>query len=222
MAHALPAHAQDLRDASRIYRFHGFNLDAARWELCDPRGARVAIAPLPFRLLLLLIEQRTRVVSQDELLTTLWHEVVVRESSLTQAIRMVRRALGGGEDATRWVQTIRGRGYRFATSTEEISFSSLPEQAAPQPRRSRGIASVVRRPVDATIDRRLRLAQLRWALTSRQLDVLRGLVNGLGNRELAQTLQCSLRTIETHMTALLERCDAPSRLSLVAAFWTDL
>ena len=89
-------------------------------------------------------------------------------------------------------------------------------------RRDRDMRPSVRRPIDATIDRRIRLAQLRWGLTPRQLDVLRGLVNGLSNQDLARTLQCSLRTVEAHMTALLDRCDASSRLSMVATFWIDL
>jgi DNA-binding NarL/FixJ family response regulator len=97
-----------------------------------------------------------------------------------------------------------------------------PARAQRPARRDGGSRPGGRRPIDATIDRRLRLAQLRWGLTPRQLDVLRGLVNGLSNQDLARTLQCSLRTVEAHMTALLDRCDASSRLSMVATFWIDL
>jgi DNA-binding winged helix-turn-helix (wHTH) protein len=103
-----------------IYRFEGFSVDTARWELRDRYGVSVPLAPLPFRLLLLLIEQRARVVPKEELFTALWSDAVVSESSLTQAISMVRRALGGGEVGARCIQSVRGRGYRFTAAVEEL------------------------------------------------------------------------------------------------------
>jgi DNA-binding NarL/FixJ family response regulator len=75
---------------------------------------------------------------------------------------------------------------------------------------------------DIKIAHRLQMAQSRWQLTPRHLDVLRGLVQGQSNQDLARDLRCTVRTVESHMTALMQRCDAPSRLSLVAAFWADL
>jgi len=222
MAPAFAAHAPELSDTSLVYRFQGYRLDTARWQLSDPGGEPVALAPAPLRVLLLLVEQRERVVSKDELLEVLRHGMVISEAALTRAIGELRRALGGGENATRWVQSVRGRGYRFAAPLDDSGCDSEPEQDARHRRRHSGIHPAVPRPVAATIDRRLRLAQLRWGLTPRQLEVLRGLVNGLSNGDLAQTLPCSLRTVEAHMTALLDRCDASSRLSLVATFWIDL
>jgi DNA-binding CsgD family transcriptional regulator len=81
---------------------------------------------------------------------------------------------------------------------------------------------VVRCGTAADIARRLQLAQSQWQLTGRQTEVLRGLVNGQSNRELADSLHCTMRTVESHMTALMERSDAISRLSLVSSFWSDL
>jgi DNA-binding CsgD family transcriptional regulator len=81
---------------------------------------------------------------------------------------------------------------------------------------------IVRRGAAAEIERRLRTAADRWRISPRQAAVLRGLVNGQSNAEIAASLGCTPRTVETHMTALLSRADAVSRLSLVAAFWSDL
>lgn len=81
---------------------------------------------------------------------------------------------------------------------------------------------VMRTGVEDLVEQRLHLAVKAWGLTPRQADVLRGLVDGLGNKEIARELSCTVKTVEAHVTALLDRADADSRLSVVAAFWADL
>ncbi len=68
---------------------------------------------------------------------------------------------------------------------------------------------------------RLAAARERWQLTPRQEELLAGLVRGCANKELAESLGCSVKTVETHMTELLRRAGADSRLSLVASFWSS-
>jgi DNA-binding winged helix-turn-helix (wHTH) protein len=104
--------------AGLVYRFADYTLDTARWELRDAANAAVSLAPLPFRLLLLLIEQRARVVSKDELLATLWNGTIVSEGSLTQAVSLARRALGGADSANTFIKSVRGLGYRFDASVD--------------------------------------------------------------------------------------------------------
>lgn len=70
-----------------------------------------AVAPLgarAFDLLLLLVEQRNRVVSKDEILDKVWAGLVVEENNLTVQISALRRALG-----TKTITTVAGRGYQF-------------------------------------------------------------------------------------------------------------
>jgi DNA-binding winged helix-turn-helix (wHTH) protein len=92
----------------------------ARWELRDAQGQRVEIAPLPFRLLVFLLEHRQRVVAKEELFAELWGDAAVNEGSLTQAISIVRRALAGAETGASVIQNVRGRGYRLAAPVEVV------------------------------------------------------------------------------------------------------
>jgi DNA-binding CsgD family transcriptional regulator len=85
---------------------------------------------------------------------------------------------------------------------------------------SEGKFLVIRRGLGDEIARRLERMSDEAALTPRQTDVLRGLVDGLSNAEIAARLGCTVRTVETHLTALLDRVDASSRLELVAMFWS--
>jgi DNA-binding NarL/FixJ family response regulator len=49
--------------------------------------------------------------------------------------------------------------------------------------------------------------------------VLALLVDGLGNREIAARLGCSIGTIENHVTKLLKRAAVDNRAALTARFW---
>jgi DNA-binding NarL/FixJ family response regulator len=61
----------------------------------------------------------------------------------------------------------------------------------------------------------------RWALTSRQVEVLSLLARGLANKSIAAALGCAEVTVELHVTALLHKFGVDCRAALVARFWTE-
>jgi TolB-like protein len=71
-------------------------------------GEPLALGARAFDLLLVLIEQRERVVGKDELLARVWPGVVVEENNLTVQVSSLRKALGNAA-----IATVAGRGYRF-------------------------------------------------------------------------------------------------------------
>jgi DNA-binding winged helix-turn-helix (wHTH) protein len=97
--------------SSCIHRFAAFELDQNQRAL-RLDGREIALQPRVFDLLWYLVEHRDRVVSKEELLDTLWADVVVTESSLQRAISLARAALqqGGLESA---IRNYARRGYRF-------------------------------------------------------------------------------------------------------------
>ena len=97
--------------------FDSFEFDLERFELRRD-GQRVPMEPKVFDLLALLIEQRDRVVTKAELLERVWGHRFVSESALTTQIKVVRQALGDDGTTQRYIQTVRGRGYRFVGDTE--------------------------------------------------------------------------------------------------------
>lgn len=58
-----------------------------------------------------------------------------------------------------------------------------------------------------------------WSLTGRQAEVLTLIAAGESNRSIAVTLTCSERTVEHHVTQLLDKAQVDSRAALVARFW---
>ena len=99
------------------YVFEGFRLDLARRRLTDPDGRTLPLSARAYDVLAHLVENRTRVVSKDELLRTVWSRVVVEENNLNQAIYNIRKVLGDSRDTPRFIVTVAGRGYQFIADT---------------------------------------------------------------------------------------------------------
>jgi DNA-binding winged helix-turn-helix (wHTH) protein/tetratricopeptide (TPR) repeat protein len=94
-----------------IYRFERFELDEAAGELRRDDAA-VSIQPKPLALLTLLIRERHRIVSFDELLERLWPGEAVTPSSLSRAASLARSAIGDS-GRSGLIRSYTRRGYRF-------------------------------------------------------------------------------------------------------------
>ncbi len=102
-----------------LIKFEEYEIDRAGWQL------RWRNEPLPlnrkiFDLLLYLVDHADRVVGKDELLRTLWPESFVEESNLTQHIFLLRKALSRHGSGTKIIETVPGRGYRFAVAVAAV------------------------------------------------------------------------------------------------------
>ena len=97
----------------RAYRFDQYSVDLVQNRVTGPDGVALAVSSRAYDVLVYLIENRTRVVSKDDLMKAVWPRIVVEENNLTQAISMLRRALGDVRDGSRFIITVPGRGYRF-------------------------------------------------------------------------------------------------------------
>jgi TolB-like protein len=115
-----------------IYVFDMFSLDSDRRELrC---GAKViATQPQVFDLLLLLVRERARVVSKDELIAKVWNGRVVSESTVTSRITAVRHAVGDSAEEQRLIRTAARKGHRFVGEVREHEQLPSGKPAKPAP-----------------------------------------------------------------------------------------
>jgi DNA-binding winged helix-turn-helix (wHTH) protein len=95
-----------------IYRFGSFELDAGKVELRKD-DTQVAVEPQVFALLRLLVENRDRMVSRDEIIEKVWEGRIVSDSALASRIKSARRALDDDGRAQRFIRTVHGAGFRF-------------------------------------------------------------------------------------------------------------
>jgi DNA-binding winged helix-turn-helix (wHTH) protein/TolB-like protein/Flp pilus assembly protein TadD len=98
---------------TRAYRFDQYCVDLVQNRVTGPDGVALAVSSRAYEVLVYLVENRARVVSKDDLMKAVWPRVVVEENNVTQAISMLRRALGDMRDGSRYIITVPGRGYRF-------------------------------------------------------------------------------------------------------------
>jgi DNA-binding CsgD family transcriptional regulator/PAS domain-containing protein len=96
--------------------------------------------------------------------------------------------------------------------------ASIPVRSSRTPRTT---LVLLDKPATA-VDARLVEARRQWRLTRRQTEVLARIVGGECNKEIAGRLRCSARTVETHVSAVLQRAMVPSRARLAAKFWDQL
>ena len=99
-------------DTTRLYRFDDVIVqpEAFRVEKC---GRVLTLEPKSIRVLLYLIEHRSRAVSKDELLHEFWGDVAVTDNALTRVVAQLRRELGDDAKVARYIETIPTLGYRF-------------------------------------------------------------------------------------------------------------
>ena len=114
----------------REYRFGEFTLSAHRRVLL--RGtAELRLIPRYFDLLVLLVERRPEAVHRREIFDAVWSDVIVSDSALTQAVRILRRTLGDDPREPRFIRTVSRHGYRFVFSDAgpEESPGPIPDEA---------------------------------------------------------------------------------------------
>jgi TolB-like protein/Tfp pilus assembly protein PilF len=101
-----------------FYEFGPFRLLPEERELLH-RGESIPLTAKSFELLLYLVQNSNRVLGKDELLKTVWPNVVVEESNLSVNIFALRKALGRNCDDPKYIETLAKKGYRFNAEVKE-------------------------------------------------------------------------------------------------------
>lgn len=111
-----------------MYRFDDFLADPETWRLSRD-GHEIHLEPVVLKLLIYLIANRTRLVTRDELMDTVWGDTVISESALTKAVARLRKALDDDSAAPRYLETVRTQGYRFVAEVQEIDRPDGPDSS---------------------------------------------------------------------------------------------
>ena len=101
-----------------ILRFEDCEFDTGQFEL-RRGGQAVLVEPQVFDLLRLLIENRDRVVTKDELFEQVWKGRIVSDATLNSRINAARKAIGDNGTDQRLIRTTRRRGFRFVGKVVE-------------------------------------------------------------------------------------------------------
>jgi len=102
-----------------VFRFLNFKFSNETLEL-HRNGEAVSIEPRLAALLALLLRDRDRILSRDDIERVVWEGRAVSEGSVGVAIAGLRRALGDNRTRSRVIRTVYGRGYQFVASVTEV------------------------------------------------------------------------------------------------------
>jgi DNA-binding winged helix-turn-helix (wHTH) protein/tetratricopeptide (TPR) repeat protein len=105
-----------------FYSFGPFDLDAEQ-RMVRRDGTKIALPPKAFDVLLYLVKNPLRLVTKEELLREVWPDSFVEEGNLSQNIFLLRKALTTGKSDFRYIVTIPGRGYQFASAVKLVDQS---------------------------------------------------------------------------------------------------
>ena len=121
------------------YLFNSFTFNTEKFEL-RADGDLVKLEPQVFLLLKLLIENRDRMISKDEIINEIWGGRIVTDASIASRIKFARAAIDDNGSAQHSIRTIHGQGFRFtanvtlnveqaATVVKDLSPASPSEEA---------------------------------------------------------------------------------------------
>ena len=88
-------------------------IDFARRKAYDGKQREIALPALSFDTLRALVEASPAVLTNDELIERAWRGSIVSDETVTQRIRLLRKALQDDRRQPRYIETIRNVGYRL-------------------------------------------------------------------------------------------------------------
>jgi TolB-like protein/DNA-binding winged helix-turn-helix (wHTH) protein/cytochrome c-type biogenesis protein CcmH/NrfG len=102
-----------------LYEFDKFRLDVSERILwCE--AERIPLSEKAFDTLRALVRRGNRLVGKDELLGEIWTDAIVEENNLDKNISILRRVLGERAGTGKFIETVRGHGFRFVPSVQII------------------------------------------------------------------------------------------------------
>ncbi len=92
-----------------MYAFGIFRFDSAN-RLLLRDGVPVALTPKAFDLLLVLVQNGSRLTTKEELMRRVWPKNIVEEANVTVNISALRRILGETADGQPYIETVPKKG----------------------------------------------------------------------------------------------------------------
>ncbi len=108
-------------DTTKIYKFGGWTLEAARRRLLDPSGVEVSITGGEYDLLVALLDRPNRVLTRDMLLDLLrGRQAGPFDRAIDVAVSRLRRKLEDDGRNAQLIKTVRGGGYVLSIPVERL------------------------------------------------------------------------------------------------------
>jgi len=109
-------------------------------------GREIRVSPRALAVLDALARQAGRIVTKQELFSTVWSDTVVSDSALSSCIRELRSAMGDDARNPRFIETVHRRGFRLLnhgeTQTRDMSAANTTRQRKDWSKTAKGEAAL--------------------------------------------------------------------------------
>jgi DNA-binding winged helix-turn-helix (wHTH) protein/TolB-like protein len=112
-------------EVNYLYQFCRFRFDPEN-HLLESEGNPISLTPKAFEILLVLVQNGSRLTTKEELMRKVWPDSFVEEANLTVNISALRRNLGETPSGQQYIETVPKKGYRFAVPVSELSVNNHP------------------------------------------------------------------------------------------------
>ncbi|MEM1050169.1 MAG: winged helix-turn-helix domain-containing protein [Pseudomonadota bacterium] len=112
-----------------IYRCSDLVVDTDQM-IARKAGELLPLKSRAFAVLAVLVANRNRIVSKDDLIETAWEGRIVSDAALAGTVRDIRKTLGDEDPNTGYIRTIYGRGFRFVDVDDGPDEASGEDAAA--------------------------------------------------------------------------------------------
>src|ERR1700674_3806797 len=114
----------------------GYQVDDLTIDLAPRRvrraGTVIPLKALSFDLLVALVRAAPNLVSFDQLSERVWPGLVITPETIVQRVKLLRIALGDDPHAPRYIEGVRGRGYRMLAEVRPLTERhGAPESIGP-------------------------------------------------------------------------------------------
>jgi DNA-binding winged helix-turn-helix (wHTH) protein/Tfp pilus assembly protein PilF len=100
-------------------QFGGYRIDTVHRTIAKPNGTTVRLEPKAFDLLAYFVEHPDETLSRDRLIADVWGGKFVTDDAVMVAVYALRQAFDDDSRAPKFIETIRGRGYRWIAKASE-------------------------------------------------------------------------------------------------------
>jgi DNA-binding winged helix-turn-helix (wHTH) protein/Tol biopolymer transport system component len=132
---------EPVRPVPSTVGFGPFTFDRSNGLLRN-NGREIPLPPRALAVLDLLVSRAGAILPRQELIDAVWKEAFVTDTSLAEAISVLRQALGDDPQAPTYIQRVPRRGYRFVATVTAVATAVALEAAPrhPQPSSSQRVS----------------------------------------------------------------------------------
>src|SRR5215204_1939646 len=112
---------------SEIYEFDKFRLDISE-RILWREEERVPLSEKAFDTLCALVRRGNHLISKEDLLAEVWADAIVEENNLDKNISILRKVLGERSGNGKFIETVRGHGFRFVPEVREVGDGEKPRR----------------------------------------------------------------------------------------------